>query len=244
MTDRLTEGDKHHWHPSPALFAWLAGRLPADARVLDVGAGILPFPRANVLIDIAEPNRHPDQEWIKSDFSRDPLPFADKSFDFVYCRHVVEDMFNPFPLIREMARVGRAGYIETPSPMAEMCRGIDGSSPPWRGYYHHHFIVWPHAGELRFVMKYPLVEYLDVQGLNVAATLRNAPHLWNSHYLWEGDIKVAHRESLIDFHLFNEYGQVLTAAIEQGRISSDVFWAEIPRIVTIPQIGLNSWAAA
>lgn len=238
-TDRLTETDKKHWHPPASLIAWLMDRIPAKARVLDVGAGILPFPRANVLVDLGSPNFFAGQEIVHCDVSHEPLPFPDKSFDFVYCRHVLEDLFDPFRLIREIERVGKAGYIETPSPMAEMCRGIDGSSPPWRGYYHHHFVVWPHEGELRFVMKYPLVEYLDFSAMNLVAELRQAPHHWNTHFLWADKIKVSHRQSLVDFHLFDDYGHVLGAAIEQGRVSCDAFWHDIPRETRVPQIGLN-----
>jgi hypothetical protein len=65
----------------------------------------------------------------------------------------MEDMGNPFLLIKEMERVAKAGYIETPSPIAEMGRGVDGSSPPFRGYHHHRFVVWVHEGELRFVVQ-------------------------------------------------------------------------------------------
>lgn len=244
MTDRLTESDKKHWHPAPALTAWLMDRIPTKARVLDLGAGILPFPRADVLVDLAVPNAGPRQQVVRCDFTRDALPFADKSFDFVYCRHVLEDLADPFFVMYEMARVGKAGYIETPSPMAEMCRGVDGSSPPWRGYYHHHFVIWPHEGTLRFVAKYPLVEYLDFAPLDLAERLRQAPHYWNSHLLWDGDIKVSHRRNVADFHLFNDYRHILGAAIEQGRTSCDAFWHEIPRETRVPQLGLNRSSAA
>lgn len=242
MTDRLTESDKKHWHPPANLTAWIADQIPEGARVLDVGAGILPFPRADVLIDIAQPNAMPHQQWIKSDVIKHPLPFADKSFDFVYCRHVLEDVHEPFGLIREMERVGNAGYIETPSPMAELCRGVDGSSPPWRGYYHHHYIVWAHLGELRFVAKYPLVEYLNIP-LPLAARLKAGPRYWNTHLLWQDKIAFRHRQSLVDFHLFTDYGLELGQAIEQATASCEAFWAGIPLTDTLPLIGLPSAAA-
>lgn len=210
--------------------------------MLDVGAGILPFPRADVLVDIAQPNALAHQEWIKADIIKEPLPFADKSFDFVYCRHVLEDLHNPFHLIREIERVGKAGYIETPSPLAELCRGVDGSSPPWRGYYHHHYIVWAHLGELRFVAKYPLVEYLGITA-PLAERLRQGPRYWNTHLLWTDKISFRHRQSLLDFHLYNDYGFELGQAIEQSIASCDAFWADIPQTTTIPLIGLPSVAA-
>src|ERR1700733_6220826 len=98
---------------------------------------------------------------------RDPLPFGDKAFDFAYCRHVLEDLYNPFLLCTEMARVAMAGYIQTPSPLAEVCRGVDGNSPSWRGYQHHRFLIWDRNGILCFLSKYPIIEY--VQFANEAA---------------------------------------------------------------------------
>jgi hypothetical protein len=44
--------------------------------------------------------------------------------------HMLEDMYNPFPICAEMSRVAKAGYVETPSPVAELCRGVDGDKPP------------------------------------------------------------------------------------------------------------------
>jgi methyltransferase family protein len=243
-SDRLTEDDRKHWHPLPSFFEWLAKQIPAKARVLDVGAGILPFPRANVLVDAADPDALPGQEVVKCDFARNPLPFPDKSFDFVYCRHVLEDMHDPFSLCREMERVGKAGYIETPSPLAEMCRGVDGTSPPWRGYYHHHWIIWEYEGELRFVTKYPITEYVNFEGCNLADKLRASPIYWNTHLLWKERIKISHRQTPVDFHIMKDYGPMLASAIDQTIVSCDVFWHEIPRELRIPQIGLNQVSAA
>lgn len=237
MTDRLTDADKKHWAPAPQITAWLTEHIAPGARVLDVGAGIAPFLRADVLVDLAQPHAAPHQQWIKSDIVREPLPFADKSFDFVYCRHVLEDVYDPFHLLREIARVGKAGYIETPSPLAELCRGIDGSSPPWRGYYHHHYFIWAHLGELRFIAKYPLVEYLAI-GMPIADILRAGPQYWNTHLMWSGEIKSLHWQSVADFHLLNDYGRILDQAIEQAKASSEEFWAPLPRTVQVPLVGL------
>jgi hypothetical protein len=80
---------------------------------------------------------------------------------FVYCRHVLEDLYNPFLLLDEMSRVASSGYLETPSPLSEVCRGIDGgdNNLPWRGYQHHHSFVWSYNDEVCFAHKYPAVEY-------------------------------------------------------------------------------------
>ncbi len=50
------------------------------------------------------------------------LPFFDDAFDYVICRQVIEHAVDPARFLREISRVGRAGYIETPSDISEdMC---------------------------------------------------------------------------------------------------------------------------
>lgn len=98
--------------------------VPADALVLEVGAGGNPYPRANVLLDgIEDPN-----ERIEVDLVRDRplvlgfierLPFRDKAFDFVIASHVLEHTADPDAFLSELMRVAKAGYIETPDAFFE-----------------------------------------------------------------------------------------------------------------------------
>lgn len=48
--------------------------------------------------------------------SVEQMPFKDKEFDFVYCSHVLEHVVDPIRACRELMRVARRGYIETPTP--------------------------------------------------------------------------------------------------------------------------------
>ena len=43
------------------------------------------------------------------------LPFRDGAFDYVVCTHVLEHVERPERAIRELERVARRGYVETPS---------------------------------------------------------------------------------------------------------------------------------
>ena len=43
------------------------------------------------------------------------LPFADQLFDYVVAAHVLEHVDNPIQACRELQRVARAGFIETPA---------------------------------------------------------------------------------------------------------------------------------
>ncbi len=240
----LTNTDKKHWAPIDSVVKWLADQIPSDAKVLEIGPGFVPFPKANFFVDYRDlPHIHKDQK-VSIDLNRSQLPFADKTFDFVYCRHVIEDMTNPFLLLSEMERVAKAGYIETPSPSAEMVRGIDGASPPFRGYHHHHFVVWVHENQLRLVSKYPFVEYLRFTEEDIVNTLREDKKFWNTHYLWKDKIDWVYRQNGYDYIIMRDYAPMLKDAMDQSRIASGMFWIPIPSKVEIEQSALPQFALA
>ena len=96
--------------------------LPRSYRVLDVGGGHYPHPRADIVVEkYLDDNTHRSgnvmkvahQEVIHADGEN--LPFGDKEFDFVFCNHVLEHVEDPEKFVREIVRVGKSGYIETPS---------------------------------------------------------------------------------------------------------------------------------
>lgn len=181
----LTEDDFKYYAPRDDVLAYVGGLIPAGARVLEVGPGLVPFDRATHFVDM-----RPGENRVICDVQFEPLPFPDKYFDFVYCRHVMEDLMWPFAAMRELSRVGKAGYIETPSPMAEATRGIDRSPQNWRGYYHHFWFVWNKGGRLKFLNKVPMVEYLSFGDETLLANaLREFPHQWNNYLLWQEEIK-------------------------------------------------------
>ena len=230
----LTDADKKWWHPVPQVVSWLARQIPAGAKVLEIGPSRFQFPRATTFVDFAEPIGVPLDRIVKCDVASEPLPFADKEFDFCYIRHGLEDMFNPFLAMTEMSRVAKAGYIETPSPIADMCRGVDGTSPRYRGYPHHRYFVWEHMGELRFVAKYPLCEFLKINEDTLANALRGGPKHWNTYYLWDGAVNWKHRQNGIDYDLMRDYPMVVQDALRQGEASNNAFWHDIPERDEIP----------
>ena len=90
-------------------------------RVLDIGSGGHPFPSATILTDrfVGDTPRRRERlvstnmPFVVSDIHE--LPFCGKSFDFVYCSHVLQGVEDPLTACREIMRVGKRGYIETPT---------------------------------------------------------------------------------------------------------------------------------
>jgi len=92
-----------------------------DDRVLDVGSGAFPNPRADVLCErtLDRPHRTAvmDRPFVVADVLA--LPFRDRAFDFVIASHLAEHVVAPDQFCAEIARVGLAGYVETPSSWFE-----------------------------------------------------------------------------------------------------------------------------
>jgi|SRR5215469_5951626 len=233
----LSRKDKHFWYPVPVITEWLASHvIPANAFVVDVGCGHNPFPRADVGIDQRDRSLleiiwkqigiEPKLEVLQWDVTERPLPYGHKDVDFVYCRHMLEDMGDPFPLIAELQRVGKAGYIETPSPLVELVRGADGvgGCEIYRGYYHHRWFIWVHDDVLNFVEKLPVVEHFkfgDEDMLEEA--VKRGPELWNTYFLWDSEIKWKRQRENVDFAFIDGYLPLLWRAAEQSAMSTDAF---------------------
>ena len=207
----LTQADTKHWAPNPDVVRQLAERCEGKS-VLEIGPGHIPFPAATEFVEWDAKRELPGKVH-KVDLNSEPLPFKDKSFDFIYCRHVLEDMFNPFPLCKEMSRVGKSGYIETPSPIAEMGIGVDGGSPPYRGYHHHRWLIWKEGETLHFVTKYPMVEFLPLDDKPITAKLRLSDAYWNTHLVWSREVKIKHHQNPIDYYMPSEYGKLINRAM-------------------------------
>jgi len=107
---------------------WSRTRLPVRSgeRVLDVGCGAFPNDRADVACDRSlDEDRHRtgrrtvvDRPFVIADAER--LPFRDGAFDWVVASHIAEHVDDPAAFCAELARVARRGYVETPSPLADV----------------------------------------------------------------------------------------------------------------------------
>ncbi len=239
----LTPYDKRYWAASDQVTAYLKSLIPDDAKVLEIGPGAMmdrpSFGRSDIYVDAYEIDSVPRDKLYICNVAEEPLPFPDKSIDFVYCRHVLEDIYNPFFAMREMQRVAKAGYIETPSPIAELCRGVDVSGTSamcHRGYFHHHFFIWVYLNQLRFLSKYSFLEYARIDDTGLMNWLREGPKYWNTYYLWKDEIKWDYRQNVAHFSLWRDMPKMLSNALGESRKASDEFWSNVPKEITIPQV--------
>lgn len=131
--------------------------LPATARILDAGAWFNPCLAATDIVDVmpyetrrgsltlgsVPGERFSKSTWRQVDFLQAGLrlPYADQAFDFSICTQTIEDLADPEPLLRELQRVSRAGYIESPSRLSEQTAGVRDRISATPGHPHHHWIV-------------------------------------------------------------------------------------------------------
>ena len=140
--------------------------IKPDDKVLDIGGAFHPCHRADYIIDIVPYDFYGDmtkrayppgyekcyfseKTYIQRDIcDREPFPFEDKYFDFVIASQVLEDIRDPVFVCSEIIRIGKRGYIETPSRYSEQTL---------RGriceYSHHRWLVDYADNKLEFTYK-------------------------------------------------------------------------------------------
>lgn len=114
------------------LFGWRRLNIRSGDFILDMGSGDNPCVRADIVCDkYLRDNAeragemklqvYPHQKLIMADAEK--LPFKDKAFDYVVCRHLLEHINNPEIFFKDLMRVAMAGYIESPSELMERLYG-------------------------------------------------------------------------------------------------------------------------
>ncbi|HSV49538.1 MAG TPA: class I SAM-dependent methyltransferase, partial [Candidatus Acidoferrales bacterium] len=97
---------------------------------LDIACGAKPFPEANVLCDLNS-KPVPDRNMKQLVTAGKPfvlcscyaLPFKDQAFDFVTSYYLIEHIDDPWLLLKELKRVSKHGYIQSPSWFNELLYG-------------------------------------------------------------------------------------------------------------------------
>ena len=205
-----------YWSPIKEVTNYICKRIPEGSKVLELGPGQIPLPKATHFCGWLDKEKKKLDNYEIVDFSKDKFPYKDKEFDFVYARHVLEDLYNPFHCMDEMSRIGKSGFIECPSPIAEVCKDVENWSEPTddklklRGYQHHYYFVW-NDGQLNFLHKFPTVERMQLTDENYTYEALKNPYNWNMYYIWKDNIKYKNYNHPHDYHspLNIEYFQLI-----------------------------------
>ena len=103
-------------------------RPPAEGLVVEVGGGHAPHPRADLVVE----------KYLSDDYERGyavsfakpvvvgdghALPLAGGCAEYVIASHVLEHATDPERFAAELSRVGRAGFVQLPSRLAELTFG-------------------------------------------------------------------------------------------------------------------------
>jgi len=189
--------------------------------VLEIGSGDNPKPRSDVLCDkIPEDDTQRggsialDRPFVAADGQY--LPFADKSFDYIICCHVLEHAEDPALFLSELMRVGKGGYIETPTEMGERLYG-------WP--YHKWLINLDLSGKLVFRKKVEegvfgqIFHYLFREDHIYAKFHARYHNLFLIEYEWSGKIDheiVESGASLLDLDDPEVVGRLLETRTKPG----------------------------
>lgn len=97
---------------------------------LDIACGANPFPHAHVLCDLhVKPVLDRNMKQLVTGgkpfvlCSCNALPFKDQAFDFVTSYYLIEHIDSPWSMLKELKRVSRHGYIQSPSWFNELLYG-------------------------------------------------------------------------------------------------------------------------
>ena len=165
-------------------------------RVLEVGGGHRPHPRANVVVDkYTHNNFHrsgdlkvlKNQAFIEADGEN--LPFGDKEFDYVICSHVLEHVENPEKFLSEQFRVAKRGYMETPSLLGETLYARE--SHKWIIQEFNDILYMVDKKKINFHYGYDMVEllqgYLPTNSIGYKILERTHPNMFTNRVEWEDD---------------------------------------------------------
>lgn len=226
----------HFWKPNEVIIKKIKNHCLKKyyKKVLEIGPGILPFDLATDFIGTNEKIKN----YCNIDIDKDIFPYKNNNFDFVYCRHVLEDIQNPDFALNEILRVSKyGGYIETPSPLIEVTKNVDNSpfSKFYCGYIHHRYIVWSNIqkNEIYFLPKYSCIldHILNFHTSETYKIINNFPVYWNNYFLFERNPSIIMYKNGVNFNIkgisvdsmIEEYIALVSRAINESIENTNYF---------------------
>ncbi len=220
-----------YWNSPKEIIDFISEKY-SGKKVLDIGAGRRPLKIATSIVDIVDRFNYNGSKFYKIDVCEEPLPFKDNEFDFVYCSQMLEDTYNPVYVCREMARVGKAGYIENPSVIQEFCRlNKEGANVLCRGHGHHLYFIWYVNNALHLLPKYPSVEHINATNEKFIYDLLNKDFVcWHNCFFWENSFSIKFYRNCLDYDINRDtstYCNIIQSAMTQSAHNSSKFYSKL-----------------
>ena len=230
----------HFWGPNKTILNMMENYCVTNKceKILEIGPGKVPFKLATDFIGSNETIK----SYIEIDIDKQVFPYPDTHFDFIYCRHVVEDIQNPDFALSEMLRISKRGYIETPSPLIEITKDVDAAplSEKYCGYIHHRYIVWSNIqkNEIYFLPKYSCIldHMLDINDdvkRDLYNLINNYPVYWNNYFTYNIGDNLENRPNVIMYkngvnfgvnkHMLEDYIALISRAINESIENTNYF---------------------
>lgn len=120
------------------------------------------------------------------------LGFKDNEFDFVFCNHVLEHVDNPEKFLSEMFRVGKQGYLETPSLLGEFLAPKD--SHRWIVLFIDRKVVMFEKDVIGFKNSHDFgdlfLDYFPMNSIGWKLIQRTHPDIMTSRIRWNEPLEV------------------------------------------------------
>lgn len=117
--------------------------LNAQDKVIEVGPGNFPWPRADVFLEHISRRGHPayqsgvlpkEDKLIWGDIQTHNERITDKQYDFALCSHVFEHLSDPKAAAEELSRIAKRGIVIVPSAYKESITCWDEKEHLWECY--------------------------------------------------------------------------------------------------------------
>ena len=122
-------------HRAPRDYVQLPA-IPAGWKVLDIGPGEYPHPRADAYLDYditkLTPLSERGKRTIRADIMGDVPQCENKEFDFVWMSHCMEHLKDPLAAARTISRIGKRGVMIVPSAWKEGLTNFEETGHLWQ----------------------------------------------------------------------------------------------------------------
>lgn len=228
-----------YWYPNYLVTKLLVNycKYYGSNNILEIGPGTIHFPLANTFIGCNEELKYTNtpKNCINIDIDLQPLPVDVNHFDFTYVRHVLEDIQSPDFALKEIIRSSKAFYIETPSPLVEITRGVDvyDYDCKYCGYLHHRYIIWSNmeTNTIYMLPKYGIIEnqlIMNPDGKKkIIAILNKYPVYWNTYFLYNKnmntDVNIVMYKHGVNMDILKDYARLIEEALFTSMQSTNYF---------------------